>query len=563
MDFTDPAALAKYKRKLLGYHDIDEDVANHKEEHCLDLIAKLAVVAGIPSISTAACRITNKILQDEFKHVLFQVMFYLSFLVQSFSDEDSYDDEWNEIATMTTQIVQAALPISSQVISAEGRPLQMNSDVFAYIFVDLLKEHGDAKRLSVSTIDSRVDFSKNAMELFQCYLEYYIFNLLRAASIFMNAAGRTLLHEIDVNLAAQSAPPRRFCILQKRSSEIDPSHEKLLLLSIHKLCKRVFPEYTLTRDALLFLHDINDHFLTCYTLTAINLVEGYATRCVISSWTADHLLRFLVPPGSSLSRECSNTATKAITIYCQAKNQYNYSGFPGAEDYPAKKKQQEATGTRNSLSNMIFNIYFVEILMKMLCPPSFRIGSTAPMYFAAVLEALTYKIIQLTVKYLEGKGENSHEIDLLSIHSAIDDSKEIKDFFALSGFDYQSTIQKKASMESNVATEGGEERQEEMFLPKDSLPALPKLAPSFGDKNFIVEEDIPPKLNNKWDWEYAEDPESKLPQWTVENEARIFSPEVEVMKEFLDSTKTLEECIAKRVLDIDQEDEESKAPKKK
>lgn len=160
-----------------------------------------------------------------------------------------------------------------------------------------------------------------------------------------------------------------------------PHHSRGFVTYIHKVLKLVHPDSGITQKAASQLNEMIIVIANAIYKESLNLVL-LCKKQTISSREIQSSVRILLP--GELARHAVGEGTKAIT---------KFNASESSED--DNKKSKKKAEMREHRAGLIFSVSKCEKYLRGKGASSFRVGSGAPIYLAAVLEYLTAEILEL------------------------------------------------------------------------------------------------------------------------------------------------------------------------
>ncbi len=143
---------------------------------------------------------------------------------------------------------------------------------------------------------------------------------------------------------------------------------------ISRLLKQVHPDTGISGEVLVEMNNINKYLLTELMRTVNNLLKRHNKK-TLDSRDVQSAVRLLFP--NQLGRHAVTEGTKAVTKYNSASS----------------TKSDKAV-SRMTMAGLVFPIPRVERIMRQLSNAD-RLGKTASVYMAAVLEYINAEILEL------------------------------------------------------------------------------------------------------------------------------------------------------------------------
>lgn len=149
----------------------------------------------------------------------------------------------------------------------------------------------------------------------------------------------------------------------------------------YKVLKQVHPDTGISNKAMAVMNSlVNDMFLRIGN-TAVEVAE-MVKKNSMTSREIQTAVRLILP--GELAKHAVSEGTKAVT-------KYNASFYEGAGEPGGKKARQ----SQSSKAGLQFPVGRIRAHLKLKYSPRFRIGKSAPVYLAAVLEYLTAEVLEL------------------------------------------------------------------------------------------------------------------------------------------------------------------------
>lgn len=150
---------------------------------------------------------------------------------------------------------------------------------------------------------------------------------------------------------------------------------------IYKVLKQVHPECGISKKAMAIMNSfVKDTFERISTETK-RLAQKTSKKATLTSREVQSAVRLLLP--GELAKHAVSEGTKAVTKYSQI-----------AKDDAKEKKAKKAPTSRSAKAGLQFPVGRIHRLLKNEKTKG-RVGATAAVYLAAILEYLTAEVLEL------------------------------------------------------------------------------------------------------------------------------------------------------------------------